>query len=71
MIDSDSRMLGKGPLCPSDYWLTSYLFTCPMVEPLLARNHVSLVYFEECISCGRGVLWRVPMLLLFEVLTII
>jgi hypothetical protein len=57
----------KCPFCPSNSWLTSHLFTCPMVEPVLARNGVLLTNFESSMRTGN---WRSLLHLLFETLTV-
>jgi hypothetical protein len=43
------------------------LFTCPLVENLLARNGVSWGDFEKSM---RGGTWREVLFLLYEVVTV-
>ncbi len=54
-------------IVPSNSWLTSHLFTCPMIEPILARNGVLLSSFECSMRTGN---WRSLLHLLFEMLTV-
>jgi hypothetical protein len=55
------------PLCACGSWLTSHLFTCAMVEPILSRNGVSLCDFENGMSTGD---WKAVLLALAETMTI-
>jgi hypothetical protein len=55
------------PLCASGSWLTSHLFSCKMVEPILRRNGASLDEFEKGMSSGD---WKAVLFSLAESLTI-
>jgi hypothetical protein len=57
----------KCPLCSHSSWLTSHLFTCPLVENLLAKNGVSWKDFELSMREGK---WREVLFLLHEVVTV-
>jgi hypothetical protein len=57
----------KCPQCSNSSWLTSHLFTCPLVESHLARNGVSWCDFEHGMRKGK---WREVLFLLHEVMTV-
>jgi hypothetical protein len=55
----------KCPLCSCSSWLTSHLFLCPVIEPLLARNGVRWEDFR--MRMGQGD-WREVLFLIHETL---
>ncbi len=55
------------PLCASGSWLTSHLFSCKMVEPILSRNGVTLTEFENGMRVGD---WKAVLFFLAESLTL-
>jgi hypothetical protein len=57
----------KCPLCSCSSWLTNHLFTCPIIEPLLARNGVTWEDFEKNMGEGK---WKEVLFSLHEVVTI-
>jgi hypothetical protein len=54
--------------CPScgRSWLTEHMFSCPAVEPILARNGLSYALFCDSMREGR---WAEMIVMVFEVLT--
>jgi hypothetical protein len=62
-----NRAALRCPLCSNASWLTPHLFSCPMIEPVLARNGVSLCDFEDGMREGN---WKRVMFCLAESLTI-
>jgi hypothetical protein len=62
-----NRTTLKCPLCPCSSWLTAHLFTCPVVENLLARNGVSWDTFK--LRMGNGD-WKEVLFLLYEVMLV-
>jgi hypothetical protein len=57
----------KCPLCSHSSWLTSHLFTCPIVENYLTRNGVTWGDFEQGMRRGK---WREVLFLVHEVMTV-
>jgi hypothetical protein len=57
----------KCPLCSNSSWLTGHLFSCPITEPLLARNGVIWEDFRASMAEGE---WKRDLLQIHEVLTV-
>ncbi len=51
------------PLCSTESWLTPHLFSCVLIEPILARNGVTWSEFENGMRKGD---WRVVLFALAE-----
>jgi hypothetical protein len=62
-----SRPALRCPLCNQGSWLTDHLMTCAFVEPLLARNNISLAAFRRCMAEGA---WKDLLFILHEVMLI-
>jgi hypothetical protein len=62
-----SRPALRCPLCNQGSWLTEHLMTCILIEPILARNNISLATFRHCMSVWD---WKKLLFLLHEVLLV-
>jgi hypothetical protein len=62
-----NRTALKCPLCSSSSWLTEHLFSCHVVQNLLARNNVTWDDFVTQMGKGQ---WKEVLLMIHEVMTI-